>query len=167
MSQPAHITSLGTHIKVSNIATSREFYESLGFTPVFAYGDDEFRATLPDGLASAPEKYCGVIYQIGDGPKLEIADGHIAVSDKSVFVDMITSPKITAMIGVESLVPIITNPLVEIKVPVRRYYWNTIEAVTRDPDGFVLVFIVPFSESELAAIEAIRPVEVVNPGQVL
>ena len=39
-------TGLGVHLKVKDIKVSREFYESLGFKPVFGYGDEAFRATL-------------------------------------------------------------------------------------------------------------------------
>jgi len=38
-----NVTGLGTHLKVSNFVKSREFYESLGFKSVFAYGDEKFR----------------------------------------------------------------------------------------------------------------------------
>ena len=49
--QKCDITGFGNHLKVANITRSREFYESLGFKPVFAYGDDAFRASLPSGIA--------------------------------------------------------------------------------------------------------------------
>ncbi len=42
-------SGIGIHLKVKDIKVSREFYEKLGFTPIFGYGDDEFRATLPGG----------------------------------------------------------------------------------------------------------------------
>lgn len=158
------LTGLGIHIKVKDISKSREFYESLGFTPVFGYGSDEFRASLPEGLPSAPEKYQGVTYQISESSKLEIADGHIAVKDKSVFSGVIDSPKVSAMVNVKSLVPLFTNPQVNIVFPVRKYYWGTLEAAFRDPDGFVLVFIAPLSEAELAAVKEHVEVEEINPS---
>lgn len=158
------ITGLGTHIKVSNMAKSREFYESLGFKPVFAYGDEKFRASLPKDLPSAPEKYRGMTFQIGENAKLEIADGHIAVKDKGAFSEVIKSPKISAMVNVETVVPLFSNPLVDIKFPVRHYYWGSIEVVLRDPDGYVLVFIAPYSETELKNVSKYTKVEEIKPS---
>jgi catechol 2,3-dioxygenase-like lactoylglutathione lyase family enzyme len=163
MAQPT-VKGLGLHIKVKDLDTSRAFYESLGFTPVFAYGSDEFRETLPKELASAPEKYKGMTFKISDSANLEIAEGHIAVKDSSVFQEEITSPKVSAMVQVESLVPLFENKLVNITFPVRHYYWGTLEAAFRDPDGFVLVFIAPYSEEEQAAITKYVAVEEVSPS---
>lgn len=158
------VTGLGTHLKVSNIERSRKFYESLGFKPVFAYGDDAFRASLPKDLPSAPEKYRGMTFQIGENAKFEIADGHIAVKDKSAFSEVIKSPKVSAMINVESVVPLFSNSLVKIKFPVRHYYWGSIEVALRDPDGYVLIFIAPYSEAELKKVSKYTKVEEVKPG---
>lgn len=158
------ITSFGTHLKVANIVTSRTFYESLGFIPVFAYGDDDFRASFPAGVASAPEHYRGMTFAVSDSAQLEIAEGHVAIEDKSVFGLKIHTPKISAMVRVESLLPLFSNPNVTITFPVRQYYWGTIEAAFRDPDGYVLVFIAPYSDEEKAAIEKIVPVEEVSPS---
>ena len=164
MAKPV-ITILGTHIKVADIRKSREFYESLGFEPVFGYGDDEFRESLPEGVGSAPERYKGISYKIGENAELEIAEGHIAVPDSRVFQEPILSPKISAMVKVESLVPLFSNPLVKITFPVRHYYWGTIEAAFRDPDGFVLVFIAPHSSEEFDNINEFTTVEVIEAGQ--
>lgn len=159
------ITGLGLHIKVADMEASRRFYESLGFKPVFGYGSEDFRATLPEGVASAAEAYRGIVYQIGEnGPKLEIADGHIAVADQQVFSAPVVSPKVSAMINVASIAPLFTNPEVSITFPVRHYYWGTIEAAFRDPDGFVVVFIAPFSEDELARVKDYVEVEEVKPN---
>ena len=48
--EKCELTDFGTHLKVSDIKKSREFYESLGFKPIFGYGDEEFRKTLPEGV---------------------------------------------------------------------------------------------------------------------
>lgn len=157
------IKGLGIHLKVADIEKSRDFYESLGFKPVFAYGDEEFLSTLPEGVGSAPEKYRGMTFQISDSANLEIAEGHVAVNDQGVFSETITSPKISAMVQVESLLPLFDNPNVDLRFPVRKYYWGTIEAAFRDPDGFVLVFIAPFSEDELVKVKEHVEVEEVNP----
>lgn len=160
------LQSLGIHLKVANIATSRAFYESLGFKPVFGYGDEAFRATLPQDCPSAPETYRGVTYQLPDGGSFEIADGHIAVKPET-FPITIHTAKISAMIKVSSLLPLITHPTIVITYPVRHYYWNTIEAVVRDPDGFVLVFITPFSDHEMDALSPHVTIETIKPGDTL
>lgn len=158
-------TGIGIHIKVRDIATSRAFYESLGFNPIFGYGDDDFRATLPKGVGSAPEQYRGVTYRLADNAELEIADGHIAVK-KEVFATEIADPKISGMIRVKSIVPILNVALDAVKFPVRKYYWGSVEVALRDPDGFVLIFIAPATEEELAAVRELTTVEVIEPGQI-
>lgn len=156
------IVGLGTHLKVKDIEISRAFYESLGFKPVFGYGDDTFRSSLPKGVGSAPEKYRGLTFQISDTANLEIAEGHIAIQDQNIFRQKVTSPKVSAMVRVESLAPLFENPLVSITFPIRHYYWGTVEAAFRDPDGYVLVFIAPYSEQEAKAIRKHREIEEVN-----
>lgn len=157
-----NFTGMGIHIKAKDIQVSRRFYESLGFSPVFGYGDDDFRASLPDGCGSAPERYRGLSYKLCDGCELEIAEGHIAVKQE-VFSETIPSPKVSGMIRVESLVPIIEAAKDEISFPVRKYYWGSIEVALKDPDGFVLVFITPYSEEEFTKIKALIDIEVVEP----
>jgi catechol 2,3-dioxygenase-like lactoylglutathione lyase family enzyme len=158
-----NVTGLGMHLKVASIKSSRSFYEDyLGFKPVFAYGDEEFLTTIPEGVPTAPEKYHGVTYEVG-GSKFEIADGHIAVSDASVFEEQLKSPKITAMVQVKSLVPFLGNPA-ESSFPIRHYYWGTIEMVVRDPDGWIIILIAPHSDSEFQEVSKYRPIETVSPG---
>lgn len=158
------ITDFGIHLKVSSFERSREFYESLGFKPVFAYGDEKFRKSLPKGVPSAPEKYRGMTFKTGDNADFEIAEGHIAIKDKKVFKEKIKSPKASAMVKVKSLGPLFSNKLVNLKFPLRHYYWGTIEAAFRDPDGFVLVFIAPYSEKEFKMVSKYTKIEVVKPG---
>lgn len=153
-------TGIGIHLKVKNIKASREFYEKLGFTPVFGYGDEDFRKTLPEGCQSAPEKYRGVSYKLHDGAELEIADGHIAAKPE-VFDEEIKSAKVTAMIRVESVVPVIEAYKDRIKFPVRKYYWNSIEVALRDPDGFVLVFIGPATTVEFERVKKLVDIQTV------
>jgi hypothetical protein len=155
-------TGIGIHLKVKDIEASRTFYEKLGFTPVFGYGSEEFRKTLPQGCPSAPERYQGVSYKLADDAELEIAHGHIAAKPE-VFGETITSAKISAMIRVKSIAPVIETYKDKIKFPVRHYYWNSLEVVLRDPDGFVLVFIAPFSEEELARVKVLVEIETVKP----
>ena len=156
-------TGLGIHIKVKDIAQSRAFYEKLGFKPVFGYGNEEFRASLPEGCGSAPEAYQGVTYKLADGAELEIADGHVAVKPQDFKIEVHTA-KITGMIRVKSVVPVLEAYKERIVFPVRRYYWGSIEVALRDPDGFVLVFIAPFTEEELAAVTKLTEVEEVAPA---
>ncbi|HLB66803.1 MAG TPA: VOC family protein [Candidatus Saccharimonadales bacterium] len=157
-----NFTGVGIHLKVKDIKKSRDFYEGLGFKPVFGYGDEKFIKTLPQGCGSAPEKYNGVTYQLKDGADLEIADGHIAAKPK-VFGEQITSGKISAMIKVDSIVPVLEKQKARIKYPVRKYYWGSIEVALRDPDGFVLVFIAPASVEEFGRVSKLTKIETVNP----
>lgn len=155
-------TGVGVHLKVRDIKVSRDFYEKLGFTPVFGYGSEEYRATLPEGCASAPERYQGVTYKLTDGAEFEIADGHIA-SKPDVFEEKIFSGKVSAMIRVKSIVPVIEAYKEKIVFPVRKYYWGSIEVALRDPDGFVLVFIAPFSDGEYAEVANLINIETIEP----
>jgi catechol 2,3-dioxygenase-like lactoylglutathione lyase family enzyme len=157
-------SGFGAHIKVKDIVKSREFYEGLGFVPVFGYGDDAFRATLPKDCGSAPEKYHGVTYNLSDTASLEIADGHIAVKPET-FSEDIPSAKVSGMVKVKSLLPIAEKLKAHIRYPAKKYYWGTIEVVVRDPDGFVLVFIAPHSDEEYASLtKMLGDIEIVEPG---
>lgn len=155
------ITNLGIHLKVADIERSRVFYESLGFKIDVAFGNKEFLETFPAGVRTAPEQYRGISFKIGDNVQFEIDEGHPAVKDKKVFKERITSPKVSAIIQVKSLVPLFNNPLVEIAFPVRHYHWGTIEAAFRDPDGFVLVFVAGYSEQEFEKVSQFRQIETV------
>ena len=155
------ITGFGAHIKVSDIKKSREFYESLGFKAVFGYGDEEWKASLPKDIPSASEKYRGIVFAIGDNAKLEIADGHVGVKHQDIFKKTIENEKISAMVNVKSLLPLFSNEHIRLSFPVRHYYWGTLEAAFRDPDGFVLVFIAPYSEKEEEQIKQFTNIETV------
>lgn len=158
-----NFTGLGIHIKVKDIKKSREFYEALGFTPVFGYGNEDFRKSLPEGCGSAPEAYQGVTYKLADGAEFEIADGHVAVKADDFAVE-VGDAKITGMIRVESVVPVIEIYKDRIKFPVRHYYWGSLEVALRDPDGFVLVFIAPFSEEEKKRVSKLVEIETITPN---
>lgn len=158
------VNGFGIHLKVRDIAASRVFYEeALGFRPIFAYGDPEFLSTVPEGVATAPERYRGVTYEPIPNCPFEIADGHIAVTDRATFTSPIAGPKISAMIRVDSLVPLLAIERLRPHSPVRHYYWNTLELVVRDPDGWVIVFIAPYSSEEMKAVQETTEVEVVTP----
>lgn len=170
MQNPSNITGLGINVKVRDIQASRRFYESLGFVPVFAYGDEQFLATLPAGTPSAPSKKPkGIHYSLyGDADRkyvvaeLELVADHIVLKNNTSFSEVITSPKLSAMIHVQTLLPIITNENVDITFPIRKYYWGSIEVALRDPDGFVLVFITPFTQQEFDAVSKVRQIEVID-----
>jgi catechol 2,3-dioxygenase-like lactoylglutathione lyase family enzyme len=164
MAADKQITGFGIHLKVIDIAASRKFYEGyLGLKSVFAYGSEEFRASITEGVATAPEKYQGVTYELPGGVNLEIADGHIAVADPAVFTEPFSSPKASAMIKVASLIPFLADKTYHTTFPVRKYYWNTIELVLRDPDGLIIILITPYTEEELTAIQKLVEVETINP----
>jgi catechol 2,3-dioxygenase-like lactoylglutathione lyase family enzyme len=159
------INGLGVHIKVKDIQASRDFYEGLlGLKPAFAYGNPEFLKTIPEGVTAVPEEYQGVTYFPVENSPLEIADGHRAVSDPAAFSDPIPTAKVSAMIRVDSLLPLIEHAGLRPKFPVRHYYWGTIELALRDPDGWVIVLIAPYSEAEIESIRKFVPVEDVSPG---
>jgi catechol 2,3-dioxygenase-like lactoylglutathione lyase family enzyme len=158
------VEAIGTHIKVRSIEASRSFYEAIGFVPVFAYGDPDFLATIPSGIGTAPERYRGITYAASKGGTLEIAEGHIAVPDSRVYKEEVTSPKVSAMVTVSSLAPLLKSGALRPKFPVRRYYWGTIEVAVRDPDGFVVVFVARDSAEELAAVKELVTVEEIAPA---
>lgn len=159
------VTALGIHIKVADIDASRDFYERyLGLTPAFAYGDEDFLATIPDTATKAPDVYRGILYDLSPQAKLEIADGHIAVKHPAVFSEQIVSPKISAMVNVSSLVPLLESSARRPKSTVKHYHWGTVEMVLRDPDGFVVVLIAPYTEEEAAAVSRYVEVERVEAG---
>jgi len=157
------IESIGIHIKVKSIEESRKFYETIGFRPIFAYGDKRFLATIPSGVGTAPERYRGITYAVSNGGTLEIAEGHIAVKEE-VFKEVIKTPKVTAMVKVSSLVPLLESGALKPNFPVRKYYWGTIEVVVRDPDGWVLVFIAKDTPEELEAVKKLVTVEDIKPA---
>lgn len=156
------IVGFGTHLKVADFEKSRRFYESLGFRIAFGGGDEAFRATLPEGVTSVPERFREINFKMESGAELEIGEDHVAIQDKGVFQERITSPKVSAMVRVTSLLPLFANPLVNIIFPVRHYYWGSIEAALRDPDGYVLVFIAPYSEEEFRRLSQMTPIEVIG-----
>ena len=154
------ITGMGVHIKVRSIAESRRFYEDfLELTPVFAYGDNAFLETIPSGVPTSPERYSGVTYEISGGAKIEIADGHIAVKDHEVFENRIESPKVSAMLNVASLVPLLKKGVLGDKPKVTHYYWGTLETVARDPDGWVTVLISPYGDDEFTAVSELASIQ--------
>lgn len=153
------VTGMGVHIKVRSIAESRSFYEDfLELTPVFAYGDEKFLSSIPSGVPTAPERYSGITYEIPGGAKIEIADGHIAVKEPNIFTDRVVSPKVSAMINVVSLVPLLKKGVLGDKPKVTHYYWGTLEVVVRDPDGWVVVLISPYGDAEFSEISELATV---------
>lgn len=135
------IKKIGIHLKVKDIRKSLAFYQLFKLPAVFAYGDPGFLALLP-GVPNAPEKYCGVTFEVGGG-LFEIGGGHLAVKPE-VFQQTVASSKVSAMLqvdSVEEVQQICEANDIEIAVPIRKFPWGTTEIVVKDPDGFVLVFI--------------------------
>jgi catechol 2,3-dioxygenase-like lactoylglutathione lyase family enzyme len=133
------IKKCGIHLKVSDFAKSRAFYEALGFQPNFEYGPG-----LELTKRTAPENYRGVTFAIDDDTAFfEIADGHLAVKPE-VFKEHISSSKVSLMVQVDSLEEI-TDRAKKAGIPLAKepvnYHWGTTEIVIRDPDGFILVFV--------------------------
>jgi catechol 2,3-dioxygenase-like lactoylglutathione lyase family enzyme len=160
-------TGLGIHLKVSDITASRLFYEeTLGLIPARGAGTAEFRRSLPDfltskhedGLPGSPDAWNSVTYRPSAHAELEIGDGHPAVAS-DVFKQILDGPKVSAMLHVESLLPLVRDSGVQPTYPVRIYPWGSVEVVLRDPDGFVVVLIAPASDEEIAMLQAVVPVE--------
>lgn len=139
------IKTIGAHLKVANFQKSLKFYQALGFKKVFEYGPKK----------KVKEIYNGAVFEHG-GTKLEIAEGHRAVKPE-VFLQPITSAKVSLMVGVNSLTDIINRAKkahIRIAVNARHYYWGTLELVIKDPDGLVLVFIAPYSKAAATKLKA-------------
>lgn len=139
------IKSIGTHLKVRDLAKSRAFYEGFGFPVVFEYGPDK----------AVKEDYSGVTFAVG-AAKLEIADGHRAVKPE-VLEEKVQSSKISLMVEVESLAEIIARAEkmgLSPTTPVRHYYWGKLEVVYRDPDGVIVVFTQPYNEDDAKMLGA-------------
>lgn len=150
------ISGIGTHIKVSDFERSRKFYEALGFQKVFEYGPDKtFQKNAQGNLISALEEYNGVTFMHG-GARLEIADGHRAVKLET-FKEPILSSKVSLMVNVNRISDVISRckkANIPLAVGPRHYYWGTLEVVVKDPDGFVIVFIAPYSKEEARVVGA-------------
>lgn len=164
-------TGVGVHLKVHDITASRHFYEQvLGMVPARASGSPEFRSTLPvglapqdDGLPGSPDRWNSISYKPCPNTEIELADSHPAVPERSVFESEIQTPKISAMLHVESLLPLIRDRGVRPTYPLRAYPWGSVEAVLKDPDGFVVVLIAASTDPELQALRDIVEVEVFPP----
>lgn len=143
------IKSIGTVIKTKDFAKSRKFYETLGFEVTFEIGPDKEIKSGTDQV---------VIFGSDTGGKFELTDAHPAIKPE-VFNEDIKSSKISMMFEVDSLADIVARAEsvgVEPAVPVRHYYYGSLEIVYKDPDGVVLVFIEPYtreSADKLGACE--------------
>jgi catechol 2,3-dioxygenase-like lactoylglutathione lyase family enzyme len=139
-------TSCGLHLKVRDFDASRAFYEGvLGLVPTAAFGD-------------AGDRSRGAIYAPVEGTRIEISEGHPAVPDRQIFDRPIADPKVSAMLHVASFLPLLADKGVRPSYPVCYYDWGTIECVLKDPDGFVIVLIAPYSIDEAARIERHVPI---------
>lgn len=151
------------------MTASRRFYEDLlGMTPARASGNSAFRRTLPptlpssndDGLPGSPDLWNSISYKPCPKTEIELADSHPAVPERSVFEADIEGPKISAMVHVQSLVPLIVDRGVRPSYPLRVYPWGSVEAALKDPDGFVVVVIAPATDVELSTLRSCVDVEV-------
>lgn len=140
------IKSIGTVIKTRDFARSRAFYLALGFQVMFEIGPDK----------EIKSKDSVVIFGSETGGKFELTDAHPAIKP-SVFQEIVPSSKISMMFEVDSLADILARARtmgLEPAVPVRHYYYGTLEVVFKDPDGVVLVFIEPYTEESAKKLGA-------------
>jgi uncharacterized glyoxalase superfamily protein PhnB len=139
------IRNINVHVKVKDFKKSLAFYESLGFKKVFAYGPDQ----------EVKESYNGAAFSHG-GTTLEIADGHRGVKP-AVFQETVPTSKISLFLEVDTISEMLETCRkagIEPIVGVRHYYWGKLEFVIRDPDGVIIVFFAPYSESEAKLVNA-------------
>ncbi len=141
------IMSMGTVVKTKDFTKSRAFYEALGFVITFEIGPDKEIKSGQDRV---------VIFGSETGGQFELTDAHPAIKP-GVFQEDISSSKISMMFKVDSLADIIARARaigVEPAVPVRHYYYGTLEVVFKDPDGMVIVFIEPYTEESAKKLGA-------------
>jgi len=149
---------MGTHIKVKDFQKSQDFYAKILQMPkIFEYGP-QFKEVTDQ---HAPEVYQGMIFDTGAGI-LEIANGHRSVK-KDVHSEEIQSSKVSAVIQVKSLVPVINQCKennVSLAVEPRRFYWGTIELVLLDPDGYRLVIVAQNTPEEAEAVNKLTRADI-------
>lgn len=139
------LESAGIHVKVKDFERSKAFYGKLGFKKIFEYGPGQI----------VDEDYSGATFLLGSFT-LEIANGHRAVDEKT-FKEDILSSKVSLMVKVpklSKLLKVCYQNNIELAVKPRHYYWGTLEAVIKDPDGLVIVFIAPYSLKDAKKINA-------------
>jgi catechol 2,3-dioxygenase-like lactoylglutathione lyase family enzyme len=143
----------GVHIKVADIWATRHFYENvLGLRPVYAYGDEEFGRTMPEYTSFAAEAYRGVTYKPTDNSFIQLTDGYVIDCGTDPFRARIASPKISFMLKVRSLIPFLCKAGLSPQLPLRHFYWGTIQMTVEDPDGLTISLVAPYSDVEAAAI---------------
>jgi hypothetical protein len=138
------IQRIGTHLKVLDFEASRRFYDAMGFQKTREFGPD----------AETRERYRGAVYAVGSA-FVEISEGHKPVKPE-VFEEHIQSSKVSLMVNVESLIPVLEaceKHNIEIAVPCRTFPWGVIELIVKDPDGFVIGFNANYSEAEAEKVQ--------------
>jgi catechol 2,3-dioxygenase-like lactoylglutathione lyase family enzyme len=139
------ISHLGVNHKVRDFKRSRAFYEAFGFQVLFEFGPHVEQGS----------KFRGLFYQVGDA-LLEISEGHMAVKPE-VFGQPVTSSKVSLMVYVESLAPVLDTckeHSFEISVEPRWFPWGQIGVVLKDPDGLVIAFLSEDSPEERQKVQA-------------
>lgn len=139
------ISKLGVNLKVRDFDKSKAFYDAFGFRKVFEFGPD----------VAEHSKFRGLFYEVGNA-LLEVSEGHMAVRPE-VFESPIQSSKVSLMVYVQSLMPILDiceERQIEISVKPRQFPWGQIGVVVKDPDGFILVFLSESSADEGQQVQA-------------
>lgn len=147
------LSRLGVNLKVRDFARSKAFYDAFGFRILFEFG--------PGLPGNSP--FRGLFYEVGQA-LLEVSEGHLAVRPE-VFAAPIESSKVSLMIYVPSLIPIldiIEQRQVEISVRPRQFPWGQIGVIVKDPDGLVLAFLSEASPDEIQQVQARTDVPLVR-----
>lgn len=145
------MATLGVHIKVANIARSRDFYGKLGFQKELDYGPG----------TPSNECYHGTFYRIGDSAKLELSDAHEVV-EPEVFDSPITNAKVSIFVKVSSLVPFLKRVRAYdfvLEHEPRHFDWKAFEMTVIDPDGLRIVFTSPDDVEDVEALRRLTEVD--------
>lgn len=139
------LSKMGVNLKVRDFDKSKAFYDAFGFRKVFEFGPN----------VAEYSKFRGLFYEVGNA-LLEVSEGHMAVRPE-VFDAPIQSSKVSLMIYVPSLVPILDiceERQIEISFKPRQFPWGQIGVVVKDPDGFVLAFLSEAYPDESRQVQA-------------
>jgi catechol 2,3-dioxygenase-like lactoylglutathione lyase family enzyme len=147
------LSKLGVNLKVRDFARSKAFYDAFGFRLLFEFG--------PGLPGNSP--FRGLFYEVGNA-LLEVSEGHLAVRPE-VFATPVQTSKVSLMIYVPSLVPIldiIEQRQVEVSVKPRQFPWGQMGVIVKDPDGLVLAFLSDASPDEVQRVQARTDVPLVR-----
>jgi catechol 2,3-dioxygenase-like lactoylglutathione lyase family enzyme len=147
-------SKVGINLKVKDFKKSQAFYDAFGFKKLFEFGPD----------LEERSKFRGMFYEVGN-TLFEISEGHMAVKPE-VFAAQIQNSKVSLMVYVESLIPILDiceARGVDIYVKPRQFPWGQIGVIVKDPDGFIVAFLADVSDEEQEKVQARTDLPLIRP----